>query len=213
MSKRMMLFALVATSALFALPAAASAQEAHLEGITAFTGTAAAGIIAATGEEPITCESVDFTNGVVNAGGTTGSLGLDFTGCHSTVLGITAKCRTTGSALDNTILSSAVFHIITINNKPGFLFTPASTTIVCAGLSSTTLQGSFIATITSPACGVESKSLTAAFSATGTVQNHKSYTGINYNLTLQTSGGSKVEAGITYTATLNSTTAGKVNCT
>jgi hypothetical protein len=214
MSKKIMLLALaVVSAAVFALPAAASAQEAHIEGITNFTGTAGAGTLAATGEPTITCESGDVTGGVVEAGGTTGSMGLDFTGCHTTVFGFTAKCRTTGSALDNTILSSGKFHVITINNKPGILVTPATTTVVCAGISSITVEGNIIGTITSPACGVSSNNITVAFSATGSTQNHLSYTGVNYDLTAQTSGGSKLTAGLTSTATLNSATAGKVNCT
>jgi hypothetical protein len=211
-----MLLALVVTSAaMFALPAAASAQVAHIEGITSFTGTAGAGTLAATGEPTITCVSGDITNGVVNAGGTTGSMGLDFTGCHTTIFGFTAKCRTTGSALDNTILSSGTFHVIMVNegSKPAILVTPVATTVVCAGISTIAVEGNIIGTITSPSCGVESKTLTVAFSATGSTQNHIEFTGVNYDLTAQTSGGSKLTAGLTSTATLNSATAGKVNCT
>jgi hypothetical protein len=212
-TKKMLLTLAVASAAVFALPAAASAQEAHIEGITSFTGTASAVALGASGEPTFTCDSADITNGVVNAGGTTGSMGLDFTGCHTSVFGFTAKCRTTGSALDNTILSSGVFHMITVSNKPGMMVTLAPTVIICAGISSITYEGNLIGTLTSPACGVASNTMTVAFVAAGAVQNDKSYTGVNYNLTAQTSGGAKLEAGLNSTATLSSAAAAKVNCT
>jgi hypothetical protein len=214
MNKKMMLLALVmASAALFALPAAASAQEAHIEGITAFTGTGGASSLVASGEPTLTCESVDVTNGVINAGGTTGSMVLDFTGCHKTV-GFTLKCRTAGSPLDNTIRSSGTFHVITINNKPAVLVTPVTTEIICAGVSNTHLEGNgIIGTITAPECGVFSKTLTVAFSATSSTQNHITYTSVAYDLKSKTSGGSSLTAGLTQTATLTSSTAGNVNCT
>jgi hypothetical protein len=214
MSKKIMLLALaVASVAMFALPAAASAQEIHLEGVTSFTGTAGEGSLTAEGEPVITCSSADV-EGTVSAGGTTGTMNLDFTGCHTTVFGFTAKCRTSGSPIDNTIKSSGVSHLITISsNNPGILVTPAVTTIVCAGISNTITGGNIIGTITSPKCGAESKSMTTSFTATGSAQTHTSYTGTTYNLTAQTSGGSVKPAGLVSTATVNSATTGKLNCT
>jgi hypothetical protein len=92
---------------MFALPAAASAQEIHLEGPISFSGTAGAVSLSAEGEPTITCESEDV-EGAVSAGGTTEAFNLDLTGCHTTVFGITAKCRTTGSPLDNTVKTTGV---------------------------------------------------------------------------------------------------------
>src|SRR5689334_21099522 len=141
MNKKTMLALAVASVALLALPAAASGQEIHLEGISSFEGTAGAGSYSAEGEPTFTCESADIS-GSVSAGGTTGEISFDVTGCHITVFGITAKCRTTGSPLDNTIKSSGTFHLITISSgKPGLLVTPAVTTIVCAGISNTIVGG------------------------------------------------------------------------
>src|SRR6476619_6820561 len=98
MSKKMMLLALAAvSSALFILPAGASAAELHLTNVTTFSGNAGAGSLVAAGEPKITCESGDVTGEAVG-GGTTGPLALDFTGCHTTVFGFTAKCRTSESA-------------------------------------------------------------------------------------------------------------------
>jgi hypothetical protein len=214
MSKKIMLLALaVASVAMFALPAAASAQEIHLEGITSFSGTAGAGSLTAEGEPIITCESGDVS-GTVSAGGTTGEISLDFTGCHTTVLGFTAKCRTTGSALDNTIKSSGVFHLITISSGvPGILVTPVVTTITCAGISNTVTGGNIIGTITSPACGAKSKSMTTKFVAAGSVQEHKTYTGSTFNLTAKTGEGAAKPAGLVSTATVTSEKEGTLNCT
>lgn len=212
MSKKIMLLALaVACVAIFALPAAASAQEIHLEGVNSFEGKAGAGSLTAEGEPTITCESADV-EGTVETGGTTGAISLDFTGCHTKVFGITAKCRTSGSPIDNTIKSSGNFHLITISTgSPGILVTPVATTIVCAGISNTVTGGNIIGTITSPSCGEESASMTTVFNATGSAQEHTAYTGNTYNLTAST--GTAKPAGLVSTATVTSPTEGTLNCT
>jgi hypothetical protein len=215
MSKKIMLLALAVTSvAMVALPVAASAQEIHLEGITSFSGTAGASSFAPEGEPTITCESTDLS-GTVSAGGTTGELSVDVTGCHTTVFGFTAKCRTTGSPLDNTMKSSAAFHLITLGSgTPGILITPVVTTYVCAGITNMITGGNIIGTITSPACGAENKEMTTNFAATGAVQEHSTYTGTTLNLTAKTGeGGTVKKAGLVSTARVQSATTGKLNCT
>jgi hypothetical protein len=218
MSKKMMLLALaVVSAAAFALPAGASAAENHLTNVTTFSGTVGAGTLTAQEEPVITCgdaTNVNHVNGTVSAGGTTGTLEMDFTGCHTSVFGFTAKCRTEGSALDNTIKSSGTFHLITVNSSPGILVTPVHTTVICAGISNTTVTGNIIGTVTSPKCGATSNSMTISFGATGATQNHKSYTGGTYNLTSQTgTSGTIKEAGLSSTATTTSPTAGTLDCT
>ena len=211
MSKKIMLLAL-AVAALFALPSVASAQEAHVKGITNFTGHAPAGTLAASGEPTIACTTTTVTGSFDSGSTTTGKITLDFTGCTAEFFGIKANCNTSGAA-SGTILSSGAFHIITVSNKPGILVTPATTTIICAGFSNTTVAGNIIGTITSPACGASSTTLVTAFSATGSTQNHLEYTGVKYDLTAQTGSGSKVTSGLTSTATLTSPTAGTLECT
>jgi hypothetical protein len=212
MSKKIMLLAL-AVAALFALPSVASAQEAHISGVSNFTGSGGAGSLQATGEPTISCTASTNTGKFDTGSTTTGTITLDFTGCTATFFGIKANCNTSGGA-SGTIASSGTFHVITTNNKPGILVTPVATTIICAGFSNTTVEGKIIGTITSPACGVASKTITTVFTSSGSTQEDKSYTGVNYNLTAQTSGGSKVESGLTSgNVTLNSTTAGTVECT
>jgi uncharacterized protein YsxB (DUF464 family) len=215
MNKKIMLLALaVVSTMLFALPGVASAQEAHIEGITSFSGTGGASTIVASGEPTITCESVDANSGALSAGGTTGSVSLRLTGCHASVF-FTLKCKTTFSGVDNAIEMSGTLHVITVNNKPGVLMTPALTEIICAGISSTIVGGlGVIGTITSPACGVSSKVLTVSFSALGESQNHQTYTAFTeVHLTTKTSGGSALAAGFTSTITLSSFAEGKLNCT
>jgi hypothetical protein len=225
MSKKMMLLALaVVSAAAFVLPAGASAQEIHLTNVTSFSGTFDTGTLTAKEEPTITCgetiatggefDKPNHVTGTVNAGGTTGNITLDFTACHTTIFGITAKCHTEGSPADNTISSSGVFHLITFNSKPAILVTPVHTTVICAGISNTTVTGNVIGTITSPACGVASNSMTIKFEATGPTQTHKSYTGVNYNLTSQTgTSGTIKEAGLANESTTTSATAGTLDCT
>lgn len=218
MSKKIMLLALaVASVAMFALPAAASAAELHLTNVTSFSGSAGAGSLVAEGEPTITCES-GHVNGTVSAGGTTGTIELDFTGCHTTVFGFTAKCRTAGSALDNTIKTHGTFHLITTTDGPAILVTTETVTIVCAGITNTVTHGNVIGTIidngTSITCTRESTELVTKFAASGTVQDHTEYTGVKYDLTATTGeGGAAKTAGLTSTGTTKSATKGKLDCT
>jgi len=218
MSKKMMLLALAAvTAALFAMPAAASAVEdtVHFENVTNFSGTSGAGSLAAEGEPTITCAS-GAVSGALETGGTTGTISLQFFECHTTVFGFTAKCRTTGIEKDNTIKSTGSFHLITTEEgpKPAILVTTDTVTIVCAGISNTIVHGAVIGTITSPKCGEESTSLTVAFAASGTNQDHKLWTGVEYDLTATTGeGGSAKTAGLNSTGTVSSASKGKLVCT
>jgi hypothetical protein len=213
MSKKTMLIALaVAGMTMFALPAVSSAQELHLEGITGFTGDATAGTVVSEGEPTTTCETGDIS-GTVSAGGTTGTISIDLTGCHTTVFGFTAKCRTSGSPLDNTIKMAGTFHLITTSDGPAMLITFEPVTKVCAGISNTTTQGNVIGTITSPKCGETSNLMTINFAATSGSQDHKLYTGVNYDLTATTSGGTAKTAALTSLWHIESATAGKLNCT
>jgi hypothetical protein len=212
MSMKTMLLPL-AVAAMLLLPAAASAQEVHVTGLASFSGSGGAGTLQASGEPTISCTALSVSGSFDSGSTTTGKFTLDFTGCSAEFFGIKANCNTSGAA-SGTIASSGTFHLITVNSKPGALATPVSTTVVCSGFSNTTVAGNFIATVTSPACGASSKSLGVVAKSSGATQEHKSYTGVNYNLTAQTGSGSKVEAGInTGTVTLNASTSGTLECT
>jgi len=217
MSKKLMLLALaVVSAAAFALPAGASATEIHLTNATGFSGTAGKGSLTAEGEPVITCLGPSHVTGNLETGGTTGTIHLDFTECHTFVGGFTIKCRTEKSALTNTITTTGTFHLITIvPEKPAILVTPVHTTVICAGISNTTVTGNLIGTITKPKCGETSKSMTIDFNAAGSVQEHKTYTEKPYNLTAQTgTTGTIREAGLSSEPiTTESTIAGTLDCT
>jgi hypothetical protein len=221
MSKKVMLLAIAAFSAaMFALPVMAAGQEIHLEPGEAFNVTGPAGELRAEEEPTVTCESTDGSGKFDTGSSTTGSVELDFTGCHTTVFGLTAKCRTEGSKLDNTIASVGTFHLITWKNAagtsfPAILVTTVPTEIVCAGISKLSVTGSIIGTITSPKCGESSKTLGLSFTATGTVQNHLTYTGVNYDLKDFTGSDPSKEktAALVGTTTQTTTNAQKLNCT
>jgi hypothetical protein len=217
MSKKMTLLAL-AVAALFALPAAATAQEAHVSGITTFTGHAPASILSASGEPKWTATTIAISGSFDPGSTTTGSMTLDLTGVSAEFLGIKGSCNTAGAA-SGTIATSGTFHVITVNNKPALLLTLVTTTFVCTGFARSELSGSLISTITSPACGESSNTLVVAFEATGSTQNHQEYTGTKYDLKTATENfsgsttGSTVTASLTSTMTLASSTEGTLECT
>ena len=222
MSKKMMLLALaVASAALFALPTFASAQEIHFDTATSFTGTGPASSLLATGEPTISCASTDITNGVINAGGTTGSLTIDDTGCSApNPFGGTAPCKTKGAPLSNTIATGGTFHLITIKSGvPGILLTMNTTEFECSvfGFAFVThVTGNLIGTITSPACGASSNQIKLSFSAFESTQSHLEYTGTKYDLIAKTGAGGTGEArtlGLNFTATLTANTVGTLTCT
>jgi hypothetical protein len=215
MSKKIMVLALaVVGAASLALPAFAAGQEIHLEPAEAFTIASAGGEARASEEPTITCTALAGT-GKFDAGSTTtGTITRDYTGCHTSVFGFTASCKSEGAATAGTVVNSGAFHMITISSGiPGILMTTEPTKLVCAGISTITISGSMIGTITSPKCGESSKSLTFSSTATGSTQNHLTYTGKSYDLLLQTGSGENKTAAIVGTATNTTTNSSKLNCT
>jgi hypothetical protein len=212
MSKKILLLAL-AVAAHLALPAVASAQEAHIDGVTTFTGHAGASTISAFSEPTVTCSTATFTGSFDSGSTTTGSMSVDFTGCDATFLFFTPECHSFGSA-SGTVRTSGAFHVVTVSNKPAFLLTPATTAIICSNFSTNFVSGNLIGMITSPACNAESTKFTIVFnSGGGSTQEYMTYTGVKHDLTMQTEGEAAVTAGLTSTTTLNSATAGKLTCT
>lgn len=222
MSKKMMFLALVAISAaLFALPAVAAAQEIHLEPrVATFSITGPGGELRAEATPTVTCDSTAGSGTFDINSTTTGTTTLDLAGCHTSVFGFTAQCHTEGSALNNTIATSTAFHLITWVNAegkafPAILLTAATFKIVCAGISTITVTGNVIGTITSPPCGSSSTEVKLSFTATGTTQNHIIYTGSNYDLKAYTGSETANEktAALVGTMTHKSVTSQKLVCT
>ena len=210
MSKKIMLLAL-AVAAIFAFPAAASAQEIHFKGVTAFTGHASAHTFVPIGEPTYVCTTTTISGSFMPGSTTTANVSLEDRGCSFEFFGSKLDCHTSGDGF-GVITWSGVFHVITVNNKPGILMTLGTNPIKCSGFS-VTVSGSIIGTITSPACGISSKTMTVAFESSGSTQNHQEYTGLKYDLMWQTESGSRVTTGLTSTLTLTSATTGTLECT
>jgi hypothetical protein len=219
MSKKTILRALaVISAAFFALPSLAVAEEIHIEPAEHFNVSGTGGEVRAENEPTVTCTKTEG-NGTFDAGGTTtGSIFRDYTGCHTTVFGFTASCKSEGAEIAGTVANGGTFHMITWKNGsgvafPAVLMTTNTTKMVCAGISVVTFTGATISTITSPACGGSSKNLQLSLTATESTQNHLMYTGKNYDLFLQTGSGENKTAAITGSATNTQASAGKLNCT
>jgi len=128
------------------------------------------------------------------------------------VVGFTASCNTSGAA-SGTIASGGTFHLILLGAvTPGILLTTNTLKMACAGMSTITTSGNVIGTITSPKCGVSSKTLTLSFTATGSTQNHLTYTGTKYDLSSSTSTELVTSALVGNTSNTQAN-AGIINCT
>jgi hypothetical protein len=216
MSKKMMLLALsVVSAALFALPAIASATPAHIDKAENFTvAGGAAAVLETTTGETITCAA-----GVTGSGSfentTTGTINLKFHKCTTVVFGFKVACTTSGEPSETIATTALPFHLIMIAaNTPGVLITPNASGsfahFACAGVNKTVEGNGVIGTITSPKCGVASKTATLSFAqgATTGLQQHTTYTGVNYHLE---SGGNK--ASQTATGTITFAAARTITCT
>ena len=223
MSKKSMLFAIAGVSAaLFVLSAVASASENHIEGATGqqFTGSGAGGNLQSEGEPTINCTKTTAIGSFTSE--TTGKVNLTFTGCNATILGVKLSCSTPEAAAE-TIKIENVVHLITvegITGKTGILLTPPFPTINCgSGLSERKLSitgNGVIGTVSSPLCGEASKSMTVSFTSTAGSQEHKKYTGVTYDLTVDTEPNpTGATAGISGSATMtfNDNAARKLVCT
>jgi hypothetical protein len=199
----------IAASSLMLLASAslAGAQEMEVDpgAGTKFSGFGSVSFQVAN-EPTITCEKTDISGSTASK--TTAAVNIDLTGCHIAVFGLTAKCRTSGSPLDNTIVTSGTVHFITANEKPAGLYTPQLLTVSCAGISSVVIGGNgYIGTVTSPACNTESKTTNIKIDPEDTF-----YTGVKYSLTGTTSGGTANAVAVSGTLTMESEVLNKMTC-
>jgi hypothetical protein len=183
MSKKMMLLALaVASAAMFAMPAVASAGTPVVDNLPAngeFTIHGGAGNLQAAGEPKITCETTtgegNFTDITgANNSSSGGTITLDFTGCHIMVV-FTIQCKSIGSTVGNTVAVSGDFNTTYTSKdktKPGITVTPTNATLIC-GTQRIRVTGSVLGTITAPACNTASNTATMSFTQTGGVQDHR----------------------------------------
>jgi hypothetical protein len=222
MSKKVMVLAIaVVSAAMLALPALASAAPVIEPGGTSFTGTFGKSVLTATGEPEIICLGENHVTGSFNAGGTGGTISLDYTNCHVEVFLLgTLPCKTSGAPVNNTIaLNNLPFDLIyatSAKTKPAVEVTNVSTSIECAGISTVKVTGSVIGTITAPPCGGTSGSATLLFKATGSTQEHMLVNGAGtpVDLKSQTGEGEIKTAGLNTNATITLTggKTAKLNC-
>lgn len=188
--KKMILLALAAVSAVvLALPAMASAMiPLHLNPTPAGSKTidgVGSAVLSTSGGTTTTCTGFGGSASF-EAGGTTGTMNLTFTGCKESVFG--TSCNSSGAASGTIVTTSLPFHLATLAGKsPGVLVTPNAggagnhfATFTCAGgLVTVNVTGNgVLGTITAPACGTSSATATIKFeqSANG-VQKHKTLEG------------------------------------
>ncbi|HST68381.1 MAG TPA: hypothetical protein VLI94_01840 [Solirubrobacterales bacterium] len=222
--KKMMLLALAAVSALLALPAFASAAPVHVQ--THAGGNPGAFTVAGGASELVRSSGGGTKGETVSGNGTfenttTGTVKLTFGKVKSETLGDCASTaeghsRATGPGTVTT--TTLPFHLITTpTGNPAILITSnighfASFTCGGIGIGVTVNGNGIIGTITAPACGGTSTTATLSFTQAGGIQNHKTYTGVSYNLT-STILGSASESGMTAHATVTFGGARTLICT
>jgi len=189
-----LLWAAVFLAVLVCRPSIALAGEPVIdptEGDVTFAGSEGVSALATKWVGVVTCETIDAT-GTVNAGGKSGSLALDMTGCHLVVMGFTNPCHSSSAPLSNTIKLAGSFETTYLTDdktKPGIKFTIATTRIMCLG-GEATLSGSVLGTLSSPACGVQASKGTIKFATEGPeLQQHRQITGTGPSITLTSTGG------------------------
>jgi hypothetical protein len=215
MSKKIMLLALsVAATAMFALPATASASlesvSLHMSPTPAQLHIAGGTATLRSGGGTVTCSKVSGT-ATPSAGGTTGTMTLTF-GPHCT--GPTGEtCGNHPGAASGTIVTTPLtYHLVTLKGKsPGVLIKPVSGAFAHFDCNvfgfpvQNTVEGNgVLGTITAPSCGGEATSTaTLSFKATGTAQQHTEIEGTTPGPYTLTKGGEAAsqEAHATLTAT------------
>jgi len=210
--KKMMLLALAAVSALLALPAFASAAPVHVQ---THAGGNPGAFTVAGGKSELVRKSGGATKGETVSGSgtfentTTGTVKLTFGKVSSETLGncaSTAEGHSSASGPGTVTTTTLPFHLITTpTGNPAILITSAAgghfASFTCSGIGVTVNGNGIIGTITAPACGGSSATATLSFTQTAGVQNHKTYTGVTYNLT-STILGSASESGMNASATI-----------
>jgi hypothetical protein len=219
MSKKMMVLALaVASAALFALPAVASAQSWHLSQTTTFSVTGGQGKLTATDGTSVTCSSTTGSGSFSTT--TAGTVSLVFHGCT----GFGFACTTAGQPSGTITVANSFNGIMVSTNNPGVLLTPDSlsstetlgkkfiTEFSCLGISTKVYGNGVIGTIHSPvpACGATASTWGLNFeSSMSGHQKDQVWTGTSYDLISNSHSTSSLDG----TATLHFPAARTLTCT
>jgi hypothetical protein len=202
MNMKLLSLALAAVSAaMFALPAVASAEFAHVDKTGAFTVSGGAGSL--TRADASNFSSTGLTGSGSFTTTTTGKMALTFIGANFTPLGV--HCQTKGKATGEIATTELEFHLITVTkNVPGVLITSTAghfATYECAGAEVKITGGGILGEITSPVCGGKSVQATVSFSsASAGTQKHTTWTSTTYDLE-STVFGNKATSSVDITAT------------
>jgi hypothetical protein len=184
MNKKIMMLALAAVSAaMFALPAVASAELAHIGATGAINVTGGAGTLTRADGNNVSGTGVTGVGSFTTT--TKGKVVLTFTGAKSTSLGV--HCQTTGKPTGEIVTTELEFHLITVTkNVPGILITSNAghfATFECAGATVSVNGPGILGEITSPACGGKATEAALSFtSAKAGTQTHTTWTGTTYDL-------------------------------
>ncbi|HEX3043012.1 MAG TPA: hypothetical protein VHP56_13075 [Solirubrobacterales bacterium] len=198
MSKKLMLLAAGVLSALAvaALPAIASAQEYEVHCPTgvctgSITGLASEHAIELENDakEKVSAAEVKGNIEISKSTTTTATVSLEFREVRETISGFKFKCNTAGAESGVIKTGPLVGHFVNLTTggtNPGILLTNINVTFTCAGgLSTKTVTGNIIGTITEPNCNKPTTTNKVTFnikSGTPGTQEHLLYTGTAFDL-------------------------------
>lgn len=180
MRKQMSLLTLLVSVAILAVPGVAAAGSPQVDpgaGLQ-WAGTGTSLTLSSSGEQTLTCEQIDVQGEFY--GPSSGAMAADLTGCHTVFFGLTTKCHTLGSPLDNTIqMQENVFDTTYLTDgkgKPGLIITPPFPTVIC-GSTNFQIEGiGVLATLVGWECGKTVLGATLSYKAAGSVQEHQTVT-------------------------------------
>jgi hypothetical protein len=235
MSKKIMVLALAtACAALFALPAAASAQTAHLSATTSFSVTGNGGSLTSTEGGTVNCSST--TGSGTFSTTTSGHVSLLFHGC-SVSIGFSIPC-TSPSHPSGTITAANSFNLIMVSagtstGKAGILLTPTGTSVLtpsnpsqpshaskkfvtefsCGGIQSIKVYGNGVIGTIHQACSTSASTFGLVFeSSSPGHQKHMTWTGTTYDL-ISNITDQHPTASLDGTATIHLPAARQLHCT
>ncbi len=219
MRKKTALLTLFFSLAILATPGAASAGSPQIDpgaGLQ-FAGTGSSPTLTTTGEQTLTCEQIAVQGEFYGA--SSGVMAADLTGCHTVVLGITTKCHTLGSSLDNTIqMPENVFdttYLLDGNVKPGLIITPPFPSVIC-GSTTVQIEGiGILGTLTGWECGKSTEKVTLSYKATGSTQEHLTVTATGpaeWSLEERTKGKLPAKAGLNVQISLSFSKSATLTC-
>jgi hypothetical protein len=223
MSKKMMALAF-ACAALFALPATASAQTAHLSATTTFSVTGSGGTLTSTSGTSINCTST--TGSGTFSTTTSGSVSLLFHGCNAFGFPCTSPGHSSGTITTSNSFNGIMVSAGTSTGKAGILLTPTGAGTLTPSLPSHKFVTEFSCIVQSvkvygngaigtieESCGTSSSTFRLNFESS--LQGHQkdlTWTGTTYDMISNVSA-SHPTSSLDGTATIHFPAARQLHCT